>query len=68
MTGLEVQLASLVVHLIERTSVGGHTFDNAAIDGLLMQPDVAKILEPSALLPVTRSGKSAVELWKAQRR
>lgn len=64
MSALEMKLASLVVHLIERDSIGGHAFDDSAIDSLLMTPDVAKALMPSAMLPVTRSGKSAAELWK----
>lgn len=67
MTPLEIKLCSVVVHLIERASVGGHAFDDHAIDGLLQSPDVAEALAPSVMLPVTRSGKSALELWQLRK-
>ncbi len=63
MTTTEIKLASLVVHLIERSTISGHTFDDHAISSALLDADVAKALNPSALIPATRSGKSALELW-----
>ena len=60
-TSLEIQLASLVVHLAEYVETG-ETTDLDAAKGLLGSPEVAEALEPSARLPVTRSGKSVTEI------
>lgn len=61
MDSTTIQLASLVVHLAEYIATGEPTDLNAA-RGIMKSPDVAKILEPGPLLPVTRNGKSVAEL------
>ena len=58
---LKIQLTSLVVHLAEYIETQNQT-DLEAAKGLMKTPEVAKALEPSALLPVTRSGKSVAEI------
>lgn len=62
MTSLEVKLASMVVHLVEAQSQGGHAFDIEAAKSLMLNADVAEILAPSALIPHTRSGRSVAAL------
>jgi hypothetical protein len=62
MTGTEVRLASMIVHLVEAQSADGHAFDRIAARNLLQCPDVREILTPSGLIPATRSGKSVLEL------
>lgn len=61
MTSLELQLASMVVHLAEYVETH-HPTDLSAAKGLLTLPEVAAVLEPSPLLPLTRSGNSVAQI------
>jgi hypothetical protein len=62
-TPLEIKLASIIVHLAELHSKGGHSFDlDAAQSVITSSPEVAEFLKPGPLLPVTRSGQSVAQL------
>lgn len=53
---LHIKLASLVVHCEEFFAEGGHSFDRAAIQGLLNDAEVRAFLAsiPAVLLPLKR--------------
>jgi hypothetical protein len=61
MDATTIQLASMVVHLVEFIHSKEPT-DLRAANGILTSPDVAEALEPGELIPVTRNGKSVAEM------
>ena len=61
MDALTIQLASLVVHLAEYIETEELT-DLRSAHGLLANAEVVEALKPDVMLPLTRSGKSVIEI------
>lgn len=61
MDSQKMLLISLVAHLAEYIDTG-EPFDIQAAQGLLHNGELADLLMPSPLVPLSRSGKSIIEM------